>query len=193
MTTEVSLEQIYTIEEFMDLPDDGRGYELVRGRLRRMSPTGGEHGQITSIIHIYLGSYIWEHDLGDVFAAETAFVLNPATRDVRGADVGFVARARLDEVGAGAVPFPPDLAVEVISPSDILREVREKVADYQRAGVPLVWVVNPRRQTVAVYHPADTEPTTLGLDDTLDGEAVVPGFTLAVRTVFARRRSAPNR
>ncbi len=192
MTTEVSLERIYTIEEFMDLPDDGPGYELVRGRLQRMSPTGGEHGQITVALTYYLTAYVWEHDLGDVFAAETAFVLNPVTRDVRGPDVGFVARARLDEVGAGAVPFPPDLAVEVLSPSDILREVRAKVADYQQAGVPLVWVVNPRRQTVAVYHPADTAPATLGVDATLDGEEVVPGFTLAVRAVFERRRSAPH-
>ncbi len=192
MTTEVSLERLYTIEEFMSLPDDGHGYELVRGRLQRMSPTGGEHGQIASALTIYLGSYVWEHDLGDVFAAETAFVLDPVTRDVRGPDVGFVVRARLDEVSARAVPFPPDLAIEVISPSDILREVGIKVADYQQAGVPLVWVVNPRRQTIAVYHPADTEPTTLGLDDTLSGEDVVPGFTLVVRAVFARRRATPN-
>jgi len=189
MATEASLDGVYTIEEFMRLPDDGYAYDLVDGRLERMSPTGGEHGRIASLLNVYLGSYVLEHDLGDTFAAETAFVLDAETRDVRGADVAFVSTARLADVGAGAVPVPPDLAIEVISPTDRLRAVRRKVAAYQRAGVPLVWVVNPRRQTVEVYHPDDAQPTTLGLADELDGETVVPGFTLPVRTVFKGRQA----
>ncbi len=184
MATEASPERTYTIEEFMRLPDDGYAYDLVDGRLERMSPTGGEHGLIASRLNIYLGSYVLEHGLGDTFAAETAFVLDPATRNVRGADVAFVATARLAAVGEGAMPFPPDLAIEVISPSDRLTNVRKKVAAYQRAGVPLIWVVNPRRQTVEVYHQDDVGPTTLGLDGELDGEHVIPGFMLSVRTVF---------
>jgi len=192
MATEAIFERIYTIEEFMQLPDDGYTYDLVDGRLQRMSPTGGEHGRIASLLNTYLASYVWEHDLGDTFAAETAFVLNPTTRNVRGADVAFVATARLAAVDTGAVPFPPDLAIEVISPSDRLTSVRRKVASYQQAGVPLIWVVNPRRQTVDVYHPNDAQPTTLGLDDALDGEDVVPGFTLPVLTVFKPRQAAPK-
>jgi Uma2 family endonuclease len=188
MAAEVSLERTYTIEEFMQLPDDGYAYDLVDGRLERMSPTGGEHGLIASRLNVYLASYVWEHGLGDTFAAETAFVLDATTNNVRGADVAFVAVARLAVVGVGAVPFPPDLAIEVISPSDRLTGARKKVAAYQRAGVPLVWVVNPRRHTVEVYHPADAHPTTLGLDDELDGEEVVPGFTLPVHKVFGNRQ-----
>ena len=189
MTAEVSLERTYSIDEFMHLPDDGYIYELWQGRLQRMSPTGGEHGRIASLLNVYLGSYVWEHGFGDTFAAETAFVLNAATRDVRAADVGFVATARLAGVGESAVPFPPDLAIEVVSPSDRLSAVRRKVSAYQQAKVPLVWVVNPRRQTVEVYHPHDTAPTTLGVDDELDGEDIVPGFRLPVRTVFRKSRA----
>ncbi len=189
MATEASRGHMYSIEQFMQLPEDGYAYDLVDGRLERMSPTGGEHGRIASLLNIYLGSYVLEHELGDTFAAETAFVLDAETHNVRGADVAFVAASRLAEVGAGAVPVPPDIAIEVISPTDRLKAVRRKVAAYQRAGVALVWVVNPRRQTVEVYHPDDAQPTTLGLDDELDGETVVPGFTLPVRTVFKGRQA----
>ena len=189
MTAEVSLGRTYTVEEFMRLPDDGRVYELAQGRLERMSPTGGEHGRIASVLHTYLTNYVWEHDLGETFAAETAFVLDPEEGTVRAADVAFVAAARLDGINEDAVPFPPDLAVEVVSPSDRAGVVRRKVAEYQRAGVSLVWVVNLRRQTIDVYHPHKTVPTVLGSDDELDGEDVVVGFRLPVLAVFARRRA----
>lgn len=186
MRAEVSLERTYTVDEFMRLPDDGYVYELVQGRLERMSPMGGEHGRIASRLNVLLASYVWEHKLGDTFAAETAFVLNAETNEVRATDVAFVASARLARIGEGAVPFPPDLAVEVISPSDRLIAVRRKVAAYQRAGVRLIWVINPRRQTIDVYRPDDTQPHVLSLDDELSGEDVVPGFRLPVRAVFAR-------
>jgi len=187
MATQSHTEQLYSIEEFMQLPDDGFGYELVGGRLQRMSPTGGEHGRITFLLGMHAGGYANEHGLGDTFAAETAFVLNAATRDVRAPDVCFVASARLDAIGEGAIPFPPDLAAEVMSPSDRPAAMRRKVAEYLDAGVRLVWVVHPRRQTIEVFHPGDTRPTILGIDDTLDGEDVLPGFTLAVRSLFERR------
>jgi Uma2 family endonuclease len=187
MTTDVSLERTYTVDEFMHLADDGYSYELVRGRLQPMSPTSGEHGRIAALLHIYLGSYVLQHALGETFVAETAFVLDAATHDVRAADIAFVAAPRLSAIGEGAVPFPPDLAIEVISPTDRLTKVQEKVAQYQRAGVRLVWVLNPRHKTVQVFHSGVQEPTTLDLDGVLDGEDVVPGFTLPVRVLFERR------
>lgn len=187
MTTDVSLERTYTVDEFMNLVDDGYAYELVKGRLQRMSPTSGEHGRIAALLHIHLGSYVLQLALGDTFVAETAFVLDAVTNDVRAADIAFVAASRLSAIGDGAVPFPPDLAVEVISPTDRLVKVQEKVTQYRRAGVRLVWVVNPRRKTVQIVHPKDSEGATLGLDGVLDGEDVVPGFTLPVRLLFERR------
>lgn len=192
MTAEVSLERTYTIEEFTRLPDDGYTYELAQGRLERMSPTGGEHGRIASGLHTHLTNHVWAHGLGETFAAETAFVLDPATRTVRAADVAFVAMSRLAGVGEDAVPFPPDLVAEVISPSDRATGIKGKVAEYQKAGVPLIWVVNPRYHTVEVYHPRDTQPLTLGMNDELDGEAVVPGFRLPVRAIFARGRATTH-
>jgi len=186
MTTEASLERTYTIDEFMDLDDDAGRYELVQGRLRPMSPTSEEHGRITGRLSGNLWVHVFQHALGEIYGAETAFVLDASTGDVRAADVAFVASSRL-VVSQGAIPFPPDLAAEVISRSDRLTDVRSKAREYQRAGVRITWVVNPRDKTLWVYHPDDTEPTTLGLDDTLDGEDVVPGFTLPARALFEPR------
>lgn len=183
MTTEVKLDRTYTVNEFMDLEEDGYVYELVRGRLQPMSPTGEEHGRIASLLNIHVGSYVLLHALGETYAAETAFVLNAATNDARAADFAFVAAPRRI-MTQDAIPVLPDLVAEVISKSDRLIAVRKKVAEYQRAGIRLIWVVNPRDRTIAVYHPADTQPVTLGIDDQLDGEEVVPGFALPVRALF---------
>jgi len=181
------VDRTYTIDEYMCLAESGERYELVNGRLSPMAPTSWEHGDVGGLLTIYLGQYVLQHGLGRVSAAETAFVLNAETRDVRAADIAFVAAARIPRIlDPGPIPFPPDLVVEVISPSDRLIEVRKKARAYQRAGIPLVWVVNPRprHRSVQVYHPADLRPVTLGGDDHLDGEDIVPGFTLPIRTLF---------
>jgi Uma2 family endonuclease len=187
MATEIGVERTYSIKEFMQLPDDGFGYELVGGSLQRMSPTGGEHGRITMLLGRYLDVYASANGLGETFAAETAFVLNVTTRDVRAADVIFIRSSRLDDIGEGAIPFPPDLAAEVISPSDRPAAIRRKVTAYLDAGIRLVWVVYPRRQTIEAHRSGDARHTTLGIDDTLDGEDVVPGFSLAISSLFQRR------
>jgi len=189
MATErrLDLDRTYTIDEYMRLAESGERYELVNGRLSPMSPTSWDHGGITARLTIYLGQHVLGHKLGDMFAAETAFVLDAVTGDVRAADIAFVAASCVSDINSpGPIPFPPDLVVEVISPSDRLTDLRKKARAYQRAGIPLVWVVNPRprQRTVQVYHPADLRPTTLGVEDHLDGEDIVPGFTLPVRVLF---------
>jgi len=81
------------------------------------------------------------------------------------------------------VRHPPDLAIEVVSPSDRLRAVRAKCLAYLDAGVHLVWLVEPKHQRVTVYLP-DRSTRALGLGDTLDGGAVLPGFSLPVTEIF---------
>ncbi len=85
---------------------------------------------------------------------------------------------------AGYAPYAPDFAVEVISPSNRLVEILEKVALYGRAGAPLVWLVDPRAHSVTVYV-AGQEPRTQREGDTLDGGEVIPGFHLPVAAIFA--------
>ena len=175
-----------TAAELRCLPDDGLRHELVAGELRTMAPSGGEHGWVTSDIHVSLATYVLAQGLGRVFAAETGFLLASNPDTVRAPDVAFVRRERVRAVGRqpGYWPGAPDLAIEVVSPSDRPREVAEKVATWLRHGTQMVIEVDPRRHTVAVHRPG--QPVrVLSEADILDGEDVVAGWSLPVRGLFA--------
>lgn len=182
--------QTMTAEELLKLPRGQFRYELVNGELRQMSPAGQNHGKIAARLTIALGRHVEENDLGEVFAAETGFKLREKPDTVRGPDVGFVARARAEKVGESKGYFPgaPDLAVEVLSPDDTVREVEEKVAEWLEYGTRLVWVVSPKLHAVTVYRSL-TDIQTLTENDTLDGEVVIPGFSYSVSKLFAARSS----
>ena len=181
MSTDVRL---ITAEDLWNMPGDQRR-ELVRGELRTMAPAGFEHGAILMRLSVSLAAYVHEQRLGVVLGAETGFVLARNPDVVRGADISFVAAQRvpLPERAAKFFEGPPDLAVEVVSPSDALQEVEEKVDDYLNAGTRLVWVVNPRRRTIAV-HRAGRDIQVLRENDALSGEEVIPGFSCGVAAVF---------
>jgi Uma2 family endonuclease len=175
-----------TADDLLQLPDDGWRYELVRGELRKMAPSGDEHGAITMSIGGSLNQYVKTHNLGVVYAAETGFIIATDPDTVRAPDVAFVRRERVAATGLlrsyrrGA----PDLVVEVVSPNDLYTEGAEKVDEWIEAGVRLVWVVDPRRQTITVHQP-DQPSVKLTVADQLDGGDVVPGWTLPVREVFS--------
>jgi len=150
-----------------------------------MSPAGGRHGRIGARILSRLGSHVDSHGLGEVYNSDTGFRLfsNPDT--VRAPDVAFLTREHAHEVGdtEGFIPGAPDLAVEVISPTDSYVEVDEKVSEYLEAGTRMVIVVNPRRRVATVYRsPGDI--ALLTENDTLDGADVVPGWSLPLRELF---------
>ena len=174
-----------TADELLAMPDDGYRYELVKGELIRMSPPGDEHGLITMRVAGPLYVYVNQHKLGVVYAAETGFQLESDPDTVRAPDVAFVSSERRDQVGRvqGYWFGAPDLAVEVVSPSDRRRKVEAKVASWLEAGSRMVWVVNSKSRTVTVYRPL-TDPIVLSDGDTLDGADVVPGFRIAVADIF---------
>lgn len=177
--------RLATAEDLLNAPDDGFRYELVKGELIRMPPAGNLHGKRAMSLGWRLAQHVEANDLGVVYAAETGFLLATDPDTVRGADIAFVSKRRIEEVGEfeGYWPGAPDLAVEVISPGDTYTEVEEKVREYLDAGVKAVWVVNPRRKTVTV-HLSLTEITILTEQDVLDGGAVVPGFRCRVGDIF---------
>ena len=174
-----------TAEELWKMPNDQRR-ELVRGEIRTMAPSGFDHGAIIDNLHFLLNSYVRKKKLGKVLGAETGFKLAANPDTVRGADIAFIAAARLPATRrpVGFWDGAPDLAVEVISPSDKLNEVEEKAEDYLAGGARLVWVVNPRNRTIMV-HERDRETLVLRESETLNGGEVVPGFECAVADVFA--------
>jgi Uma2 family endonuclease len=174
-----------TADELMDLPDDGCRYELVRGELRTMSPGGLGHGWRSFKFATSLNSVVEARGLGIVVAGEVGFRLTTDPDTVRSPDAAFIRTERLEGVDLerGFYPGAPDLAVEVISPNDRYSDVDEKVGEWLEHGTHIVFVVNPRRRTVAVHRPG-RDVRILGIDDTLVGEDVVPGWTLAVRDLF---------
>jgi Uma2 family endonuclease len=182
MSTEARL---ITAEDLWNMPGDQRR-ELVRGELRTMAPAGFEHGAVIVRLTILLGAYVQRLKLGIVVGAETGFVLARNPDVVRGADIAFVSTARLPapEVAKKFYEGAPDLAVEVVSPSDALDTIEEKVDDYLNAQTPLIWLVNPRRKTVTIYRP-EQKPRIIGETDMLDGEDVVPGFACRVAEAFS--------
>ncbi len=160
-------------------------YELVRGELREMSPAGFEQGVIINRLSSLLTDVVNRTSLGLVLGAETGFVLacNPDT--VRGPDVSFVSRSRIERIGIPASYFPeaPDLAVEVVSPNDTVSEIEAKAADWLNGGTRLLWIVSPRSRTVTVYQSLH-QIVVLTEDDRLDGGVVVPGFGCRVGDLF---------
>lgn len=177
--------RVMTADELFMLRDGDKRHELVRGELRTMAPAGFEHGAIGIRIASMLSQWVREHDLGTVVGADTGFVLSRNPDTVRVPDVAFVSKARL----AAGVPkkfFPgaPDLAVEVLSPSDTVEEIEEKVMELLDEGTRLVWVVNPRLKSVTVYRPGPRANVIRG-DERLGGEDVVGGFEVGVGELFA--------
>ena len=167
------------------MPDDGFRYDLVKGELRKMSPAGSKHGVIIVNLTVPLAQHVKERRLGLVFGAETGFRLGSNPDTVLAPDIGFVRQERVPLEGCPKTfwPGPPDLAVEVVSPSDTVSEVEEKVQEYLQGGTRMVWVVNPKLQTVTVYCSL-RDIRILTAKDTLDGLDIVPGFSLSVATIF---------
>lgn len=174
-----------TAEELLTMPDDGQRHELVKGRLVSMSPAGNEHSTVGSIVAHYLWTYVLEHDLGIVTGADGGFIIERDPDTVYAPDAAFVRAERLPpkDERRGYLELVPDLVVEVFSPSDRAREVAIKVRRYLEAGAQLVWVVFPATRTVEVHRP-DGSRTTVGADDELDGEDVLPGFLLPIAKLF---------
>ena len=182
-----------TIGELLALPDDTRWrYELVEGRLVRMAPPGGTHGEVAGLLHIALGSWVMAHGLGRVLAAETGFQVGP--KSALAADVAFVRMDRIPPPGPERDRYwrlASDVVGEVASPGQTRDELEAKARTWLAAGVRLVWNVWPKRQQVDVWH-ADATGTPqlmatlkVSASDALDGLDVLPGFTYPLVDLFA--------
>jgi Uma2 family endonuclease len=175
-----------TAEDLFRMPDDGYRYELVAGRLRKMTPAGGLHGVIGGRLHAALSVYARRRRAGVVCTADTGFRLTSNPDTVRAPDVGFVSRARIPASGfpIGYWNGPPDLAVEVLSPTDRRSEIEEKIEEYLQAGAKQVWFVDPSARRLSVHRP-NTVPEILDEADELSGGDLLPGFRYRLSRLFA--------
>ena len=182
--------EFLSVEEFMRLPDDGCRWELVRGRAVREPPAGFEHSGIGVRIASLLHRFVQERDLGEVVGSDGGFILSDEPPTVRAPDVAYVAESRLTFDTRKLAPLAPDLAVEIVSPSNTVSEIHHKVMDYLDAGSRLVWVVDPGSRTVTVYR-SRGEIRLLTEKEELEGNDVLPGFRTEVSDLFGRPRSRP--
>ena len=165
-------------------PDVPERAELVRGVLVVHEPPGFSHGAIVARLTSVLDDHVRAHGLGLVVAGDAGFKLASDPDTVRGADVAFVQRDRLpDPAPTAFAAFAPDLAVEILSPTDRPGETLAKVADWLSAGTRLVWLIDPVRRVARIYRDDGTE-LVIGERDTLDGGSVLPGFSFPLNSIF---------
>ncbi len=174
-----------TADDLDRMPEDGWKHELQAGVLVSEPLPSPRHGRIAAEICARLHHHARSQRLGVVIGNDSGFLLARSPDTVRGPDVAFVSRDRYAAAGDPVTAFPgaPDLAIEVLSPSNTPAEVRAKVADYLAAGTQLVWVVDAERRTVTAYRSL-LAPRILMETDVLEGEDVVPVFRLEVAEIF---------
>ncbi len=168
--------------------DDEKRYELIEGELVEMPPPGEEHGYLTSWLSMFITQYVAEHQLGRV-TSDSGFYAEDDRYTVLGPDIAF---RRPDPEAEPAsrkwVATMPDLVVEIKSPSNSLPERRRKAAIYLERGTQLVWLVLPETESVEVHRlgaDGEGQREVIGSDGQLSGEDVLPGFRLALSTLYA--------
>lgn len=174
-----------TAEAFLALPDDGRVVELWEGVVVEMPPPGREHGRLVADLAFWLNAFVRQRGVGEVVAGDSAVIVSRHPDSVFGADAAvFVDAPRRRSRQAGASAEPPDLVVEIASPSDRPRAVRDKADRWLAAGVSEVWIVWPEDDAIECVREG-TEPVTYRSGETLVSE-LLPGFELALEEIFGR-------
>jgi Uma2 family endonuclease len=176
--------RVANVEELMAMPTD-QPWEVWEGELREAPGAGFDASALAGWIYHLLISFVKPRNLGVVTTADGSYILSNDPLTIVVPDVAFV---RLEKVPKGPrpkgyAPFPPDLAVEVRSPTDRRSDIEDKLRRYRMAGVPLIWWVDPDRRSVAVYR-GGVLVAELREGDELDGEDILPGFTLPVSRIF---------
>jgi len=174
-----------TEADLVHVADDSCRHELVAGVIVSEPFATPRHDRTFRRLLRLLGDFVDARGLGEVFG-ETGYVLARDPDTVRGPDLSYVSRERLSNFDDGRFfPGAPDLAVEILSPSNRRGEMHAKVADYLAAGARLVWVVDPERMSVTTYRTL-LAPRRLQAGDSLDGEDVVPGLVIPIEAIFER-------
>ncbi|HEY9875668.1 MAG TPA: Uma2 family endonuclease [Candidatus Obscuribacterales bacterium] len=178
-----------TDEEFEQLAAANKDLRLeltTKGELIIMPPTGGESGSRNFEIYIDLGNWNRQNSLGKAFDSSTGFRLpNGATRSP---DVAWVRMERWEALTSAErkkfLPLCPDFAIELVSETDDLKDVREKMQEYLDNGLRLGWLINPKTRQVEIYRP-NRELEVLQSPTSLSGEDLLPGFVLDLQAVWA--------
>lgn len=179
--------RLITAEQFLRMPDEGKGYELVDGRREKIQ-TSLKSSYIAGVISFILENFCQARHPGWVYSEGNSYACFPGRPDtVRRPDVSYIALARMTPeqyAEPGFCPIVPDLVVEVLSPRDRARRVHSKILEWLDVGLRLLWVVEPESRIVYVYRAGSTTIDLLRETDTLVGDPVLPGFSCPVAELF---------
>ncbi|MEH2060548.1 MAG: Uma2 family endonuclease [Nostoc sp.] len=177
-----------TRDQFYQLCQENPDLQLERnaqGELVIMPPTGGETGRSNVNLILQLASWNEQKQLGEVFDSSTGFTL-PNGAD-RSPDVSWVEKSRGDSLTKKQrekfIPLCPDFAIEIMSPSDTLKKVQEKMSEYMSNGCRLGWLINRKKQEVEIYRPGQ-DVEIVKSPQALSGESVLPGFVLTLKKIW---------
>ncbi|HEX9926588.1 MAG TPA: Uma2 family endonuclease [Anaerolineae bacterium] len=172
-----------TGEELLALGDVGP-VELIKGELVDVTPAGHPHSYYEGNVYVALRKFVREHKLGRVLVGEVGIYTRRNPDTVRGADVAYISNERLDQVESQSyLDVAPELIVEILSPHERWVEVMEKLDEYFAIDVLMVWVVDPQRQQIYVYHsPTDVERFTA--KEAISGGEVLSGLKIVVAELF---------
>jgi Uma2 family endonuclease len=187
MTTAGSVERkVWTEAELQALPEDGYIHEVVDGDLVMSPKNNPYHGDICAELSMALRAFAKAGQLGTVWDSSTGFWMY--NRNCRAPDVSFVSRQRLQALGFKRnsrkfFPGAPDLAVEILSPSNTRAEIDARLKDFFGSGTQIAWIINPDTECVEVCHAPDKRKL-LGSGADLDGEDLLPGFRYPIADLF---------
>lgn len=173
----------FTVADLDRFPDDGKLRELVAGQVVEWDVPNRLHGFFMAALARLIANFVVEHRLGIVLSGDPLIRIQSSEHDARGPDICFYARGRVPRDLASPVgDSAPDFVIEILSPGDRAGEVQRKVADWLRAGVRLLWYVDPDTGRTTVYHTGSI--ASVGPDEELDGRDVLPGFGLRLRSIY---------
>lgn len=177
--------KITTAEELEAIPDDGFRYELIRGELIRMSPAGAGHGTVAFLFGFHLANYLIPRKLGRCYTADTGFALAKSPDTVFAPDFSYVHVDRLALIANPLVyiEVPPDLVLDVLSPTDRIVKLKQKARAWLDFGTRVVVTINPRNRETSIYR-SGAEVQILTADETIELPDIAPGWSLPLRKLF---------
>jgi Uma2 family endonuclease len=176
--------KVWTDAELEALPEDGYIHEVVNGELVKSPKNNWEHGDICAELLTAMRTFANAHKLGAVWDSSTGFRME--NLNCRAPDISFIGRERLRGLKRREARFfqgAPDLAVEILSPSNTRRDVDERLKDYFSSGTKLAWIIDPDRELVEVCR-SPTQRRLLGPGGSLDGEDLLPDFRYPIADLF---------
>ncbi len=171
-------EKILTYGDLENIPE---GFEVIRGRLKELAPAGGEHGFFEAEVAFELKKAELK---GFVLVGEVGLVISKNPLTVRAADIVFISKEKCPSVPRGMLEVPPDLVVEIISPSNTFEEIEDKVADYMDFGVGRIVLIDPHLRKVTLID----ENRKISIRSFEEEVEFLPGFKLKLSEILGGKK-----